>query len=712
MVNHKISLSISNSLARVGFGYHTEKGMAIFDWETLQELKEVVEQLETEKKALKGAIFFTHHQRSFLAGVDLDIISAFKTEAEGVEGAEFGQFLFNRIEDLPFPTVACVHGVCLGGGMELALACSEILVSDDPGTQMGLPEVKLGILPAFGGTWRLPRRIGQVEALEIILTGKNISPRKARKMGLAAEVYPKERLVAMAEERIRKKGRWGKNTPSPGRRSSFLKDNFLSRKVVFQKAREKILKKTQGFYQAPLKILDVMEGGMMKGRSSYLSSEAQAFGELCIGEQSKNLQHIFYMTEKAKKKHRGEAEDILPLKRGICLGAGTMGGGITWLMAVNEMFPVMKDLNKKALEVGLEQVHANFKEALKRKKMTGGEIERKMRTISPRQKGSFWPKGDLLIEAIVEDMALKSQVLAQVEKGLRKEAIITSNTSSLSIEKMGQGLEHPHRFAGLHFFNPVHRMPLVEIITHSAVSQETVMALYAWVLKVKKIPIVVKDGPGFLVNRILMPYLNEAGHLLAEGVSVRDLDEACLNFGMPMGPCRLLDEVGIDVAAKVSDILHQGLGERARPGDIPTEMVKRGLLGKKSGEGFYLYNNGKKGPEINKEMRALLPRKASSMDETEIQMRLFLPMINEASFILQEKLVDGPSTIDLGLIFGIGFPPFRGGLLRYADSERLPKIVEALERFSREVNVERYQVGDYLRGLVERQEDFYSVEAF
>lgn len=703
----KISYEVKDQIAHVGFGYNNEKSMTILDEETLKELDAIADELTKERKSLKGAIFFTHKDRCFLAGADISLISAMKTEADGAQGAEAGQGIFNKIDDLPFPTVACVHGVCLGGGTEFSLSCDTILMSDDNSSMMGLPEVKLGLIPGFGGTYRMPKRIGLPNALDLILSGKTVKARKAKKMGLVAETYPKERIVEMAKNHL-KKG--GKKEGLKETLTDFAQDNFLSRKIIFQKARESVLKKTKGFYQAPLKILDTMEAGMMKSRSSYLASEAQAFGELCVGEQSKNLQHIYWMTEKVKKFPGPKGEGEVPrLERGACLGAGTMGGGIAWLMADNDMAPIMKDLNKDALELGLKQASSNFSGALKRKKLSQEDFERKMRSIGCQTDFSGFKKVDLLIEAIVENMDIKKKVFSETEKYLRDDALITSNTSSLSVEEMAQALEMPERFAGLHFFNPVHRMPLVEIITHSKVAPETVEALHKWVLKVKKTPVIVKDGPGFLVNRILMPFLNEAGFLLEEGVPMKDLDEACLNFGFPMGPCRLLDEVGIDVAVKVAKILHDGLGDRAKSSGLSEKMVEKGLLGRKSNKGFYNYDENGKVTGPNETAQGLLSSGKKSMSESEIQMRVVLPMINEAAIILDEKIVETPGDVDLGLIFGIGFPPFRGGLLRYADSEGLERILKAIEKFQGSVDKDRYAPSDFLKKLVSDKRKFYDL---
>lgn len=705
MSNKKISIEYKNKIAYVGLGFKNTKSMNTLDLETMSELKEIVEEIHGKSSELVGAIFFSHKENCFLAGADINLIASMKAESDAADGSERGQAIFNLIEDLTIPTVACVDGVCLGGGLELALSCKTIIASNSPKTSLGLPEVKLGIIPGFGGTYRLPRKIGLPNALDMILTGKTLKAEKAKRIGLVMEVYPKENLLEMAPTFLNKKRKAHTMQESI---KELATENFVTRKIIFQKVRESVLKKTNGFYQAPLKILDVMDSGMMKGRTSYLASEAQAFGELAISEQSKNLQHVYFMSEGMKKYSGPKGVKPLPvLERGAALGAGTMGGGIAWLMADAGMQPIMKDLSTEALNLGLKQSSQNFSGALKRKKITQDEFERKQRSITAQLDYSGFQKTDLVIEAVVENMEIKKKVFAETEKYVSRECLLTSNTSSLLVQEMSTALEFPDRFAGLHFFNPVHLMPLVEIIVHDKIAPETIEALHKWVLKVKKTPVIVKDGPGFLVNRILMPYLNEAGFLLEEGVSVKDLDQAALNFGMPMGPARLLDEVGIDVSVKVGKVMHEGLGERAYPSKLSSKLMEKKFLGKKNSKGFYLYDEKGKVIGPNLEVEELLPPEKKKMNETDIQLRLFLPMINEAASILKDGIVETASDVDLGLIFGIGFPPFRGGLLRYADSEGLDKIYTALLNLSDTVNKDRYTPNSYLKDLVESKTTFY-----
>ena len=699
----KITFETKDGIAYIGFGKYEDKSMTTLTKETLGELKTAVEDVSQNQGAYKGLIFFSHKPDVCLAGVDVTIISSLSTEAEATSGSEQGQMIYNLIEDMKIPTLACVDGICLGGGTELVLSCKTIVASDNSKTALGLPEVMLGVLPGFGGTYRMPRRIGIPNALDLILTGKQVRAAKAKKMGLVDYVMPKERLLELAPGLLGKRPEKKKKLKEQVQ--DIATDNFITRKIIFQKAREKVLETSKGFYPAPLKIIDLLENYYGKSRNIFLSHEAQMFGELSQTKQSKNLQHIFFLTDNSKKMDK--SGNIMKVKRGGVLGAGTMGGGIAWLFASANQAPIMKDISPKALELGLKQSSSNFMGGVKRKKMTFDEFEKKQRSITATMSFDGFENIDLIIEAVVENMDIKKKVFAETEKHVRADTILTSNTSSLSVNEMSKALEKPERFAGLHFFNPVHRMPLVEIITHDKVSKDTVQSLYKWCLDVKKTPIVVKDGPGFLVNRILMPFINESAYLLEEGVSIEALDQAVLNFGMPMGVCRLMDEVGIDVLVKVGKIMHDGLGERAYPSSLSAKLVEAGLLGKKNNKGFYLYDETGKQQGINPDAVKLLPSSKKDMDETQIQMRVFLPMINEAANILADKIVDHASAVDLGVIYGIGFPPFKGGLMKYADSEGLDRILTSIEKFAETVSKDRYAPSPYLKNLVDSKKKFY-----
>lgn len=701
-----ITFEEQDGLAWIGFGKYETKSMTTLTRETLMELKAAVETVKLKESTLKGLFFFSHKPGVFLAGMDISVINELQSTTEALEALDTAHPMFNMIEDLKIPTAALVDGVCLGGGLELSLCCKKIFISDNPKTALGVPEVMLGVLPGFGGTYRLPKKVGLPTAMDMILTGRQIRGKKAKSLGLADAVLPTERMRELAPEYLLKK-KTGKKKTMKDEIQHRAMDNFLARKIIFQKAREKVLETTKGFYPAPLKILEVLEKAASKKREVGLSLEAEAFAELSQSYQSKNLQHIFFLTDNAKKLENKDR--LQKIERGGVLGAGVMGGGIAWLFAQNNQSPLMKDITPQALELGLKQASQNFSSALKKKKLTPDEFNRKMRSIEPTLNFDGMKSVDLVVEAVVENMEIKKKVFAETEGHVRQDCILTTNTSSLSIEEMSKALKSPARFAGLHFFNPVHKMPLVEIITHEKADKKVIDALVKWTLDVKKTPIVVKDGPGFLVNRILGAYLNEAAFLLEEGVSVDAIDEAALNFGMPMGPLRLIDEIGIDVGIKVGKILHEGLGDRLKPSSLPEKVYDLKLLGKKGNKGFYLYDERGKVKGKNPEVFAVLPSKKTKMDEMKIQMRLFLPMVNEVAYIFADKIVEDASTVDIGMIFGTGFPPFKGGLCRWADHEGLEKLAERIEALARDVSAERFALAPFLSMMIQDKKKFYDL---
>lgn len=698
---NKITWEEKDNVVFIGFGKYETKSMTTLTKDTLLELKEAVDLVNQKQSQYKGLAFFSHKPDCFLAGVEIEIIQSLDSEQTAVQGCEAGHAIFNQIEDLRIPTVALIDGVCLGGGLELSLACDFIVASDNSKTKLGLPEVMLGVLPGFGGTYRLPIKIGLTQSLDLILSGKQVDAKKALKLGLADAVMPKERLLVLAPQILQ--GKFLKKHESQSMMTSVMESIFV-RKIIFQKAREKVLSQTKGFYPAPLKILDHLEKSFGHPRKEYLQSEAQGFAQLSQTAQSKSLQHVFFLTDHSKKVDKSKI--LLTPQRAAVLGAGTMGGGIAWLLAEQNLNPVMKDINKTGLELGLKQAAQNFKSALKRKKITEDDFARKMSSIIPTTNFENFKNIDLVIEAIVEDMQLKKKVFKEVENYVSKDCLITSNTSSLSINEMASALSAPERFAGLHFFNPVHKMPLVEIITHEKVSQKTVDSLYQWVLKAKKTPVVVKDGPGFLVNRILGTYLNEAAYLFEEGLSINEIDQAATDFGMPMGPLRLMDEIGLDVAKKVGTILFDGLGARMKPSPLSSKLVEKGLLGKKNQKGFYEYLADGQVQAPNVALNEFQANK-KSLDAQYVQMRLILPMINEAASCLEDGIVGEASHIDLALIYGIGFPPFRGGLLKFADDQGLKRLAPFFNEFANEVSQERYAINKKLKELIDNNQSFY-----
>ena len=698
-----ITLDQKDNLYYLGFGKFETKSLTVISKITLEELDKALDIIAADASA-KGLILHSEKEGCFLAGMDVEIIQGLNSELEATQGCELGQNLFNKIEDLKIPSMSLINGICLGGGLEMSLACNKIMCSDNPKTAMGVPEVMLGVLPGFGGTYRLPKKIGLTASLDLLLTGKQVRAKKALKLGIADYMVPKERMLELAPTYLFKKD--DKEKSFSDTLTEKASENFIARGVIFRKARQKVLELTKGFYPAPLRILEHLELSFGKSRNTYLANEAKGFAELSQTPQSKALQHVFFLQDAAKKLEN--KQDIKSVRRGAVLGGGTMGGGIAWLMANKDQAPILKDIQKEGLEIGLKQASSIFLKAKKRRKLTDDQFERKQRSIRPTLSFDGFENVDLVVEAVVENMKIKKSVFSELETKVGKETLLTSNSSSLSITEMSEALSDSSRFAGLHFFNPVNKMPLVEIVRHKNVSEETINRLYKWTLDVGKTPVVVNDCPGFLVNRILTPFLNEAAYLLEEGVSIEAIDKASLNFGMPMGACRLMDEIGLDVCAHVGEVMEAGLGARAKANPLSHSAVELGLMGKKNLKGFYIYDEAGKQQEINSEMTGILPKKSKSMDETEIQMRLVLPMINEAARILDEKIVADAATVDLGLIFGIGFPPFRGGLLRYADNEGLTRIASVIEKFSHDVSAERFELSPYLAELAEHKKKFYA----
>jgi 3-hydroxyacyl-CoA dehydrogenase/enoyl-CoA hydratase/3-hydroxybutyryl-CoA epimerase len=605
------------------------------------------------------------------------------------------------------PTIACVDGVCLGGGFELALACKIILVSDSPHTVMGVPEVRLGLLPAFGGSYRLPRRIDLTNALDLMLSGRLVKGEAAKKMGLVDQICPGERLLEIAvSEHV--KGRKAKESPEGPFQTTQLPD-LAVRKTVLRKARESVLAKTKGHYEAPLRILDLLECSLGKPRSAYLEEEAQLLGELAVSEQSRNLQNIYFLHANSQKYgYPADENEKVILRTGAVVGAGRMGGEIAWLMAENDMRPTLKDVDAKRLEAGLKHTERLFSGRIRKGKISEEEFQRKRESIRARLDYDGFKRIDLVVEAVVEEMEAKKSVLAEIEKEARDDCLIASTTSFLSVNEMASFLVKPERFAGLHFIEPVSRVPLVELVTHSRTGRVTICSLYEWAVRVKKVPVVVKDGPGFLVNRILAPFVNEALYLLEEGVPIDELEQACLEFGMPMGPCHLLDEVGIDIGYKLLTILNERIGGRFKPAAMYKRLCHLDGYGKRSKKRFFHYDDQGRKLEMNKDIIECLPARKIKMSEEEIQERVLIPMINEAATLLQDQVVRTVQEIDLGIVFGFGFPRFRGGLLKYADSRGLGNILRVLDQYAQDLDAKRFEACSLIRELGEKKRTFYN----
>jgi 3-hydroxyacyl-CoA dehydrogenase/enoyl-CoA hydratase/3-hydroxybutyryl-CoA epimerase len=681
----------------------------------LKEMSDKLKELSTS--SYKCLIVISKKPKIFIAGADIDEIKNIKTVEAASTASAQGQAILNQFEDLKFPVIAAINGACMGGGTELALACDYRLATDDPSTKIGLPETKLGILPGFGGCFRLPRAIGIQAALDIILAGKAVDGKKAFKLGLVDECVPtavlEEYAIKFAKEIVSKGGKKRKKYFSPKGVPGKLMESALVRPVIFSQARKMLLKTTKGHYPAPEKALEVVKKTYgMSNRKKALAIEAKAFGEVAATDVSKNLINLFYMMEAVKKQTGVSDSTIKPLKvsKMAVLGAGTMGGGIAQLGADKGLDVRMKDINTQAIALGFQQAQKIWSKELQKRKITKYEYDQKLDRISGGTTFDGFKNVDVVVEAIVEDMEIKKKVLAETYKNCREDVILATNTSSLSVNEMAKGLPRPENFVGMHFFNPVHKMPLVEVVKGEKSSDLAIATIFDLCKRMGKTPVVMKDGPGFLVNRLLLPYLNEAVYLLEEGYSAEDIDNAFLKFGMPMGPLHLIDEVGIDVGVKVAKIFHKAFGERAAPSKIMLKVGESGRLGKKNKKGFYLYDD--KGyklaldPTIYKDLGLAQPNK--KLDSKVALDRGIFAMINEAALsLLEDRIVEHPQDVDMCMIMGTGFPPFRGGLLRYADSIGSEKIVDTLEEFAVKFGP-RFKPSNPLKQMAKTHRSFYS----
>ena len=649
----------------------------------------------------------------FIAGADVKAIEAVGDPVEGAEASRFGQAIFGALDTLAVPSIAAIHGICLGGGVEMALACSHRVASDSPCTRLGLPEVQLGILPAWGGTSRLARLVGLGASLDLLLTGRQVSVSKARRIGLVDEVLPadlfRDQVAAFALARA------DGVTAFSRKRRPLLKRLFEatppSRWIILSVARKRVQAQTGGHYPAPLRILEVLGRSMGRPLASALEIEAEVAGELIVSSVSKNLIHVFHLREEARKGTGVADTTVHPSQVGYLgvLGAGVMGGGIAQLAAHRGIHVRMKDVRHEAISSGLKHASGLFDQLVRRKKLRRREAAQSLSLITGSLDYEGFGRLDLVVEAVVEKMDIKRIVLRETEDAVGRQCILATNTSSLSVDDMASSLSRPDNFVGLHFFNPVHRMPLVEVVRGAHSSDLAVATAYALALRLGKVPVVTADGPGFLVNRILGPYLNEAGFLLADGVSVEAIDKAAKRFGMPMGPLRLVDEVGVDISQHAGQAMYEALGERLSPAPPIVALAESGRLGKKGGVGFYRYEGAKeKGvdSDIYAVLSSTVPAGRVEMDEREIRGRLVLAMVNEAARVLDDGIVQRASDVDLAMIMGTGFPPFRGGLLRFADTIHARTVLDRLEELEGRFGA-RFAPADAIRRLARSDNSFY-----
>ncbi|MGK8545266.1 fatty acid oxidation complex subunit alpha FadJ [Enterobacter cloacae] len=669
------------------------------------QVREMLKQIR-ENKAIRGLVFISAKPDNFIAGADINMIARAQSAQEAEELARQGQQVMAEIHSLPIPTIAAIHGACLGGGLELALACHSRICTDDAKTVLGLPEVQLGLLPGSGGTQRLPRLVGVSTALEMILTGK-LRARQALKAGLVDDVVPHSILLEAAVE-LALKGRQARRVLPVRER---VLAGPLGRALLFSMVGKKTEQKTKGNYPAAKRILEVIETGLSQGSSSGYAAEAKAFGELAMTPQSQALRSIFFASTDVKKDPGSDAEPA-PLNAVGVLGGGLMGGGIAFVTASKAKLPVrIKDINPKGINHALQYSWQNLDRKVKRRHIKASERDKTVAMISGTTDYRGFAHRDLVIEAVFEDLALKQQMVADVEQHCAPHTIFASNTSSLPIGDIAAKAARPEQVIGLHFFSPVEKMPLVEVIPHASTSPQTVSTVVKLAKKQGKTPIVVADKAGFYVNRILAPYINEAMRLLVEGEKIEHVDEALVKFGFPVGPIQLLDEVGIDTGTKIIPVLEAAYGERfSPPANIVSAILKDDRKGRKNERGFYLYGaKGRKSKkQVDPSVYGLIPTTGQAkLSAVQCAERCVMMMLNEAARCFGEQVIKSARDGDIGAVFGIGFPPFLGGPFRYMDTLGADEVVAILQRLATQYGP-RFTPCDELLQMAERGQTFWS----
>jgi len=635
---------------------------------------------------ISAAVLRSGKPDSWIAGADIDELASLATAAQGEALSRGGQRLLDRLAALRKPVVAALHGATLGGGLEVALACRHRIASEHPKTILALPEVQLGLIPGAGGTQRLPRLVGLQVALDMMLTGKNVRARKALQSGLVHELVHPSILFQVAMRRAIELGRGERPALRPrkqGATTFLLEDNALGRKLVFKQARETVLAKTKGHFPAPLAAIDAVQRGYADGMAAGFIEEARHFGELAVSDVSRQLVYLFFATTALKKEsptsYNGSVTTTPVRKLGV-LGAGFMGAGIASVAVQHGTIVRVRDASLDRLASGWRAVRDVLRERVKRKQLTRLQMDDMLSQFGGTLDYSGFANTELVIEAVFEELAVKHQVLREVE-AVAPRAIFASNTSTIPITDIARASAHPERVVGMHFFSPVHKMPLLEVITTAETSDETIATVVQYGRAIGKTVIVVRDGPGFYVNRILSPYLNESGKLLDDGASIDALDDALTRFGFPVGPITLLDEVGLDIAAKSGPIMEAAFGVRMQRSLTLQRVIESGRVGRKTRRGFYRYDERGKRQGVDETVYALTPAGATrrEFDRETIRQRTVLPMLNEAVRCLEDGIIRSPRDGDIGAVFGIGFPPFLGGPFRYLDSLGAGTVVAQLD---------------------------------
>jgi 3-hydroxyacyl-CoA dehydrogenase/enoyl-CoA hydratase/3-hydroxybutyryl-CoA epimerase len=635
---------------------------------------------------VRAVVFLSGKPDNFIAGADIEEFVTLQSAPEAEQLSRDGQKMLDRIAAFPKPIAVGIHGACLGGGLEFALACHYRVATDHPKTQLGQPEIQLGILPAAGGCQRLPRLIGARAALDIILAGRSERAPKALRLGIVDELVPPSILrdvTIAAARRMADRGVMLRRRRG-GLMGLLLDGNPLGRLLVFRLARRQVLRQTHGNYPAPLAALEAVAHGLRHGMTAGLAHEARLFGQLAVSAVSRRLVQIFFATTALKKDFGvSGAPPPAEVRRLAIVGSGFMGSGIAGTAVVQAGVDVrLKDADLSRVAKGVAAAQRIVDERLNRRRITRYEHARLSALLSGGASYAGFGRADLVIEAVFEDLAVKRTVLEECEAALPTHAVFASNTSTIPIARIAEGARRPEQVIGMHFFSPVARMPLLEVIPSNRTSARAVSTAVAFGRRMGKTVIVVQDAPGFWINRILGPYMNEATHLLLAGVSIEEIDRAMVHFGFPVGPITLLDEVGLDVAQHASGVLRAAFGDRLAPPPALDALVKDGRLGRKAGKGFFTYRGGKKQGADAAVYTLLGVQPNGGVPAAEVTQRLTYAMLNEAARAVGEGVVRQARDGDIGAIYGFGFPPFRGGPLRYLDELGADRVFADLQRLA------------------------------
>lgn len=648
-----ISLSTPDGLAAITFD-REGSGANLFDRATLMELGEILGQIEKDS-TIKGVMIRSAKPSIFIAGADLNVLA--NAAGDDLRSLiELGQNTFNRLEDLRVPTVAAIHGACAGGGLELALACDWRIASDSKKTKIGLPETQLGILPAWGGSTRLPRLVGLPTALSLILGGKLLPAKAAKHKGVVDAVVPQEHLEVFAATWLAR----GKRQ-LPGH---WPQHSALAVPLIRKKAESALRARTRGLYPGAQAALEVVTDSVRQTREQSLRAERDAIVRLSALPETRQLLRLFFLQERAKK-HRHTQAEPRPVKNAAVIGSGVMGSGIAYWLSTRGLNVILCDIAEDAVAKGMKSITKLYRDAVSQRVFSPVEAERGLDRIHATAESIPLHRCDLVIEAAVEELPIKKKIFADLSSRVSPQTVLATNTSALPIHELASVISHPERLLGLHFFNPVHRMQLVEVVRTPATSDETLATGVAFVRSIGKLPVVVRDSPGFLVNRILVPYLVEAARLFDAGGDPEALDREMLDFGMPMGPLRLLDEVGLDVAVHVAKTLAAAFPDRMTVPAIAEKLMERGHLGRKSGKGFFRYDGSHHSPDPE----ALALRSGHTPLPADTRDHLAGLMTIEAKLCLAEGVAETADDIDLAMVMGTGYAPFRGGPMQFRKEE-------------------------------------------